>query len=219
MVRLLADVAGFAHPIQIFMETEQDLKRLSRDICRRLTPGEEMPFLGALVAASPLDHAVHDAFGRINGIDSYLGHGPEHMDFDLSRYLGNGFRSVYPSQFLRQDYLPAVPVFHLVGGVDLLTRDEVGDDLPADDIPNSLDEWIERDGVFCLKVKLQGRDLDWDVDRMLQVSRIYHEVREGVRKDLPAAPLLTADTNEQCETPEVHDRVPPHRPRAGAPGL
>ncbi len=200
--RLLADVAGFAHPIQIFMETEQDLKRLSRDICRRLTPGEEMPFLGALVAASPLDHAVHDAFGRINGIDSYLGHGPEHMDFDLSRYLGNGFRSVYPSQFLRQDYLPAVPVFHLVGGVDLLTRDEVGDDLPADDIPNSLDEWIERDGVFCLKVKLQGRDLDWDVDRMLQVSRIYHEVREGVRKDLPAAPLLTADTNEQCETPE-----------------
>jgi len=56
--------------------------------------------------------------------------------------------------------------------------------------------------VFCLKVKLRGRDLEWDIQRTLEVSRIYHEVRAARRPSLRARPLLTADTNEQCESPE-----------------
>jgi len=161
-----------------------------------------MPFLGALVSASPLDHAIHDAFGNVNGIDSYRGYGPEHMSSDLSRYLGSGFKGVYPSQFLRQEYLPEIPLFHLVGGLDLLHEEEVDKTFPRDGIPNSLDKWIERDGVFCLKVKLRGRDMVWDIERTLEVSRIYHDVRGRVRKDLPGRPFLSADTNEQCESPE-----------------
>jgi hypothetical protein len=144
----LVDYGEYGHPIEIFKETEQELHRLNGEICRLLTPGEEMPFLGALICASPLDHALHDAFGHANGIDSYCGYGPEFMGFDLSRYLGSGYRGVYPSQFLRQDYAPTVPIFHLVGGLDLLRREDVGDDLPGDGIPNSLDDWIVRDGVF-----------------------------------------------------------------------
>lgn len=200
--QLLSSFKGFAHPIEIFMETESDLQRLSQEICRRLTPGEEMPFLGALVCASPLDHALHDAFGNVNGIDSYLGYGPEYMSFDLSRYLGPEFKDVYPSQFLRQDYLSSIPVFHLVGGLDLLRREEVGEDLPQDGIPNSLDEWVERDGIFCLKVKLRGNDMAWDVRRTLEVSRVYHRVGESIRRDLPGRPYLSVDTNEQCESPQ-----------------
>jgi L-alanine-DL-glutamate epimerase-like enolase superfamily enzyme len=200
--KLLSNFKEYSHPIAIFMETENDLQRLNREISVNLTPGEEMPFLGALVSASPLDHAIHDAFGNVNGIDSYCGYGPEHMSFDLSRYLGPGFEGVYPSQFLRQDYLPEIPIFHLVGGLDLLLKEEVGESFPQDGIPNSLDKWIERDGVFCLKVKLRGRDMVWDIERTLEVSRIYHEVRDHLRKDLPENPFLTADTNEQCESPE-----------------
>ncbi|HXF60693.1 MAG TPA: enolase C-terminal domain-like protein [Caldilineaceae bacterium] len=192
----------YAHPIEIFMETEAELRRLSRALCARYTPGEEMPFLGALISASPVDHAVHDAFGKANGIDSYRGYGPEHLSFDLARYLGPAYRGVYPSQFLRQDYLPQVPIFHLVGGLDLLRREEVTGAYPQDGIPNSLDDWIARDGVFCLKVKLQGRDLAWDLARTQEVSRVYHEVRATRRPSLPARPYLTADTNEQCESPE-----------------
>jgi L-alanine-DL-glutamate epimerase-like enolase superfamily enzyme len=56
--------------------------------------------------------------------------------------------------------------------------------------------------MFCLKVKLRGRDLGWDVERTLDVGRIYDEVRAARRPDLPARPHLTADTNEQCEGPE-----------------
>ena len=200
--KLLSHFKEFSHPIAIFMETEADLRRLSREISVRLTPGEEIPFLGALVSASPLDHAIHDAFGNVNGIDSYRGYGPEHMSSDLSRYLGSGFKGVYPSQFLRQEYLPEIPLFHLVGGLDLLHEEEVDKTFPRDGIPNSLDKWIERDGVFCLKVKLRGRDMAWDIERTLEVSRIYHDVRGRVRKDLPVRPFLSADTNEQCESPE-----------------
>jgi L-alanine-DL-glutamate epimerase-like enolase superfamily enzyme len=200
--KLLSNFKEYSHPIAIFMETEADLRRLNREVSAKLTPGEEMPFLGALVSASPLDHAVHDAFGNANGIDSYLGHGPEHMSFDLSRYLGPEFKGVYPSQFLRQDYLPQIPLFHLVGGLDLLHEKDVDKSFPRDGIPNSFDKWVERDGVFCLKVKLRGKDMAWDVQRTLEVSHIYHDVRNRVRKDLPVRPFLTADTNEQCESPE-----------------
>ncbi|OUC05098.1 hypothetical protein RY27_29340 [Litorilinea aerophila] len=200
--RLLSAYPDFGHPIEIFMESEAELQRLNRQICARLTPDEEMPFLGALICASPVDHAVHDAFGQVNGMDSYLGHGPDHMGFDLARYLGPEYKGVYPAQFLRQRYVPWLPIFHLVGGLDLLRREEVTDEYPQDGIPNSLDDWIERDGVYCLKVKLQGRDLDWDLERTLAVSRVYHEVRESRRPDLPARPYLTVDTNEQCESPD-----------------
>ncbi len=193
---------AYAHPLELFAETESELRRLGRMLCDRYTPGEEMPYLGMLVSASPVDHAVHDAFGKANGIDSYTGYGSSHMDFDLSRYLGSDYRNVYPSQFLRQDYLPTVPVFHLVGGLDLLRRDEVTESFPQDGIPNSLDDWIVRDGVFCLKVKLRGRDLAWDIQRTKDASQVYHEVRSVNRPDLPVRPFLTADTNEQCESPD-----------------
>ena len=79
-----------------------------------------MPFLGALVCASPVDAALHDAFGNVNGIDSYDGYGPDYMD-DLSQYLGPQYAGKYPQDYLRPQYLPKVPIFHLVGGLDKLT--------------------------------------------------------------------------------------------------
>jgi len=198
--RAVAGWGRFGHPIEIFMETEGELRRLAAGISRRIA-GEEMPLLAALVAASPVDHAVHDAYGNASGVDSYRACGPDFMGPDLSRWLGGAYKGVYPSQFLRQDYAPRVAVFHLVGGLDVLRERDAPADAPQDGVPNSLEKWIERDGVFCLKVKLRGRDLEWDVARTLEVSRIYHEVRSAARTDLPHDPFLTADTNEQCESP------------------
>jgi L-alanine-DL-glutamate epimerase-like enolase superfamily enzyme len=199
--RIVCESGEFGHPVQLFAESEERLRAASREVCAKHTPGEEMPFLGALVAASPIDHAIHDASGNVNGVDSYRTYGPEWMP-DLARFLGAEFSGVYPSQFLRQDYAPVVPIFHLVGGLDFLTRGEVTGDLPDDGVPNSLDHWIERDGVFCLKVKLHARDLAWDLERTVAVARIYHDVRGVTRPDLPERPFLTVDFNEQCESPE-----------------
>lgn len=191
----------FAHPIEIFMENEPTLPGIAESVCKEATPGEVMPLLGALNAISPIDMAVHDAFGNVNGMDSYLGYGRQHMSWDLSRYLGEKFENLFPAQFLRAGYQAELPLFHLVGALDPLTERDVPDDAPRDGVPNSLESWIRRDGVFCLKIKLKGNDLDWDAERTLAVSRIYAAVR-AEQPHLPRFPNLTVDTNEQCESPD-----------------
>jgi L-alanine-DL-glutamate epimerase-like enolase superfamily enzyme len=200
--RFLTGCGQRGHPIDLFMHAAQELESQSRAVCAELTPGEVMPHLGALICASPFDHALHDAFGNVNGIDSYLGYGPEHMRTDLSHYLGPAFRHMYPAHFLRPAYLPAIPIFHLVGGLDKLWSRECSDDPGEHELPVALEQWIARDGVFCLKIKLHGRDLAWDIERTLEVSQVYHEVRQAQRVDLPVRPYLTLDANEQCTSPE-----------------
>ena len=119
----------FAHPVDLFWELEPELDALNQETCALLDERLRQPLLGALVCASPIDAAIHDAFGNVNGIDSYRGYGPEFMG-DLSRYLGPRYRGKYVSQYLRDAYLPEVPVFHLVGGLDKLTAAEKDDSDP-----------------------------------------------------------------------------------------
>ena len=145
-----------------------------------------------------MDAAVHDAFGNVNGIDTYAGYGPDYMAHDLSRWLGPAYKGKYPADYLRPQPLLRVPIFHLVGGLDKLTRQEVEETDPADGLPNCLEDWIARDGVYCLKVKLRGTDLEWDVDRLLRVHQVG---QAGLAAKGIASLYLTADTNEQCESP------------------
>ena len=188
----------YSHPVDLFFTLESELDRLNAEACALMDLSLAQPLLGALVCASPVDAALHDAFGNVNGLDSYHGYGPEFMG-DLSRYLGVRYQGKYISQYLRDSYLPEVPIFHLVGGLDKLTQSEKDDSDPQDGEPVSLDEWIARDGVFCLKVKLRGTDLDWDVERTLAVFRIG---KEELAQRGQHALHLTADTNEQCDSPE-----------------
>ncbi len=202
VARLYADMAATypvaAHPIDIFCDLEDDLRTMNEEVCakRGLVPAQ--PFLGGLVCASPVDAALHDAFGNVNGIDSYDGYGPDFMS-DLSKYLGADFKGKYVEDYIRSQYLPQIPIFHLVGGLDKLTQAEKDESDPDDGKPVSLDEWIRAEGMYCLKVKLRGNDLDWDVERVLAVHRIG-------RQELPNLDItelhLTVDTNEQCESPD-----------------
>jgi len=189
----------YAHPIEHAMETEPLLFELADEIVEQMKLEEPMPRMCALVAAAPFDAALHDAFGIANEIDSYAGLGPDHLSFDLSRYLGPAFAGKYPSQYVKPTYPRSIPVFHLVGGLDKLTRSELADDDPDDGYPNCLEDWIARDGVYCLKIKLRGNDMDWDVDRTLSVERVAREelAKLGVREL-----YLTADANEMCPDAE-----------------
>jgi L-alanine-DL-glutamate epimerase-like enolase superfamily enzyme len=80
-----------------------------------------------------------------------------------------------------------------------LTRGEVDDTDPQDGLPDCLEDWVARDGMFCLKVKLRGTDLEWDIDRTLAVHRIGKAELGKLGVDRLH---LSADTNEQCESPE-----------------
>jgi len=193
------DYTEFGHPMDIVLALEDLWEPVAEEVSAEHNLPVTLPRLAQLVSASPLDAALHDAFGNVNGISSYDGYGPEFVNSDLSAYLGAEFKGKYVADYIRPAYPTHIPAFHLVGGLDTLRREDVKADAPDDGLPNSLDGWIERDRLTCLKVKLCGTDLDWDLDRTQQVYRIARELHER----LGIAELhLSADTNEQCASPD-----------------
>ncbi len=142
---------------------------------------EDMPWLAALVCNSAFDLALHDAYGHLVGKSIYDTYDAEHLNLDLSRYLTPGknseadFNGRYPADFLVNPKPATVPAWHAVGGNDLLNDSERTGDEPDDGYPVVLDEWIRRDGLNCLKIKLTGQEEGWDYDRIVEIGRISNE--------------------------------------------
>lgn len=166
--------------------------------------GPEMPYLGSLVAFSAFDIAIHDAFGNLLNKDVYDTYGPEFMSRDLSAFIqaekGSGidFRGRYPQDYLVREAPKQLPVWHLVGGVDALEASDLTGSEPQDEHPLLLADWIQRDGLKCLKVKLRGTDAAWDYERMVRVGRIG--LTKGVR-------WLSADFNCTVKDPEYVNAI------------
>lgn len=139
--------------------------------------GEQMPWLAALVCCSAFDLALHDAYGNLLGIPTFETFTREFLDTDLSHYLtpalgsGVSFAGRFPADYFETPKRDLVAC-HLVGGKDLLEDSERSGDEPADGYPVALTEWIERDGLSFLKIKLCGIDVGWDFSRILQVGAI-----------------------------------------------
>ena len=101
-----------------------------------------------------------------------------------------------------------MPVWHLVGGLDPIERDDLAGTEPNDGYPILLRDWIRTDGLRCLKIKLRGTDAAWDYDRIVKIGRI--SIEEGVD-------WLTADFNCTVTDPayvtEILDRLLATEPR------
>jgi L-alanine-DL-glutamate epimerase-like enolase superfamily enzyme len=179
--KMLAEAwAGFdqqGHPMEIgsdFIETvlPNVLERINRE------RAEPMPHLAALVCCSAFDIALHDAYGKILDCDVYSTYNAEFMNRDLSAFIepavgsNVSFRSKYPQDFFVSHVPQSLPAWHLVGGKDLLDESELTGNEPNDGYPVLLEDWIERDGLTCLKVKLRGNDSAWDYERLLRVGEI-----------------------------------------------
>ncbi|PIY41848.1 MAG: hypothetical protein COZ06_26165, partial [Armatimonadetes bacterium CG_4_10_14_3_um_filter_66_18] len=153
---------------------------------------EPMPWLAALICCSAFDQAVHDAYGNLHGVPVYQTYNADYMSQDLSAYLQPAegadvtFAGKYPADFFAPEVPAKLPAWHLVGGKDLLDASELTGAEPDDGYPVLLPDWIARDGLTCLKVKLRGNDAEWDYDRMVQVGEI------SLRQDVL---WLTADFN------------------------
>jgi L-alanine-DL-glutamate epimerase-like enolase superfamily enzyme len=85
-------------------------------------------------------------------------------------------------------------VYHLVGAVDPVLASDVTRRLD-DGLPETLPEWIARDGLSHLKIKLNGDDLSWDVERVVRVDRVVRET--GSRRG-PGTWYYSLDFNERC---------------------
>ncbi len=154
---------------------ENTLPRLMRESA---SPSPEpMPYLAGLLCCSVFDQALHDAYGNLLGLPTYETYNSRFMNADLAAYLEPApdapftFAGRWPDEFLtpRVDRLRA---WHLVGGLDALEPADLTGQEPRDGHPVHLRQWIERDGLTCLKIKLRGDDAAWDYDRCLRVGRL-----------------------------------------------
>ncbi|MBM3215488.1 hypothetical protein FJZ36_11295 [Candidatus Poribacteria bacterium] len=201
LAALLADAtrecALCAHPL-VWSETlEPIFLRLADELAQRMDLANPMPKLCTAVTASPIDAALHDAFGKANGINSYDGLGPEFVDADLSRSLDRRFHGKYLDAYTRRQPQPQMPLYHLVGALDPLTDADVSTRLD-DDLPQTLPEWIAADGLTHLKIKLNGNDLAWDVARVLAVDRVASDTDALGEVEW----RYSADFNETCPNVE-----------------
>lgn len=193
----IPQLALAGHPMQIghaLLEHHLPAWRAAADI----------PYLAALGCLSAFDLAVHDAFGKALGRPTY-----ETYDLpgcELAPFLGADFAGKTVADFLVAPP-STLPVWHLVGGLDPLDASDLDGSEPDDDHPVLLADWIRRDGLRCLKIKLRGTDATWDYERLVRIDAI-------------AAPLgvteLTADFNCTVSDPayvnELLDRLATEHP-------
>ena len=186
------------HPMEIGQDFIHGELAAATEQSNTIAGGDPMPYLGSLVAFSAFDIAIHDAFGRLHERDIYSCYNAEFMNRDLAAFItpeegsGLSFRGKHPQDFLVMKAPKQLPVWHLVGGVDALEACDLTGSEPKDAHPVLLADWIQRDGLQCLKVKLRGTDAAWDYERMVRVGRIGFA--NGVR-------WLSADFNCTVQEP------------------
>jgi L-alanine-DL-glutamate epimerase-like enolase superfamily enzyme len=178
-----------------------------------------LPLLAALVCNSPFDIALHDAYGRLVERPIYETYGPNFLSTDLASYLepaagsSVSFRHRYPADFLVAQPPTRLRAWHLVGGLDPLNPDELTGTEPNDGYPVVLTDWIERDGLKCLKIKLRGNDAAWDYQRIVHVGQIALSAEvEWLSADFNCTVQEPAYVNDildhlRLEQPEIFPRI------------
>lgn len=206
--------SAWGHPLEIGADFQSEvLTHLVSAYNRGRAADAKLPLLAALVCASAFDIALHDAYGNLHDVPTYQTYTADFLTHDLAEFLTPAvdcevtFRGMHPADFLQASRQQRLPVWHLVGGLDPLNAHELTGQEPSDGYPVLLEDWIERDGLYCLKVKLRGNDANWDYGRLVDVGQLglAHSVRH-----------LSADFNCTVQEPayvnEILDRLAREEP-------
>ena len=180
LAAVLAKSKLTGHAVEIGVDF---IEQLLRDHAQKDAAGSgaPLPYLASLVVGSVFDQAIHDAYGVANSIDIYQAYGKEFLDREIAEFFRGDemtkdvrekFAGRYLNDFLELKPPQTLPVWHLVGGLDPVSAAEVTDQHPDDGYPVDLRNWIETDGLKCLKVKLRGTDEEWDLERMIAVGNL-----------------------------------------------
>lgn len=195
IAKITDDFKETAHPIEINHVLEPEYLKAAAEVSQELALAEPIPKLCTQVTASPFDAALHDAFGKALGLSCYETYSSELMAYDLSRYLNTDFHGESLQKYVNAKPRDWIWLFHSVGGLDPVTRDELKE--PIDDgLPATLVDWIKRDGLQRIKIKLQGENLEWDIARTVMIDRMAREARPD------AEWKYCCDFNEHC--PDVN---------------
>jgi len=182
------------HPVEINVALLPEYLKAAEELTRELGLPEPIPKLSTLNAMSPIDAAIHDAYGKLHGLNCYHTYGPDFLPRDLSHYLTEEFRGEYLDRYVLKEPKPRMPLYHLVGALDPITEEDIKERI-NDGLPETLPEWIHYSGLTHLKIKLNGDDLDWDVDRVVRVDRVTEETQ---RKRGVDRWYYSLDFNERC---------------------
>ncbi len=184
----------WGHPITLAHQLEPQYEKLAGEVTRELNLSEPIPRLCTMVVASAFDAAVHDAYGKLHGRNCYHTYGADFLDHDLGYFLGDEFAGETLEQYISREPVPRLPLYHLIGALDPLTAADVTRPI-GDGLPETLPEWIRQDGLTHLKIKLNGDDLAWDVERVVTVDRVAEETQRqrGVSRW-----HYSLDFNERC---------------------
>ena len=198
IARITRDFREYAHPLDVNHVLEPEYLKAAAEVSRSIKLSRSIPKLCTLVTASPFDAAIHDAFGKLHGRNSFTVCGKDFVQHDLSHYLNGEFRGEYLDRYILQKPAPRIRMYHSVGASDALTAADVKKRI-GDGLPETLEDWIPYNGVRAIKIKLNGNDLAWDVDRVAAIDRVSRTAQSklGV-KDW----LYSLDFNERC--PDVH---------------
>lgn len=198
IAQLTAACPEIGHPIDLAMALEPSFHKAAEAVSRERALAEPIPPLCTLVCASAFDAAVHDAYGKVHGLNCYHTYGPDFLSHDLSHYLGPEFRGEYLDRYLLRKPKPRMPLYHLVGALDPLEDAEIARRL-NDGLPETLSEWILAEGLTHLKIKLNGDDLPWDVERVVRIDRVAEQTQSqrGVSRW-----YYSLDFNERCSSVE-----------------
>jgi len=159
------------HPIDLFRVLEPEYLRAAAELSREQRLATPVPKLCTLVVASAFDAALHDAYGKAFGVSSYETYSARFMGHDLSVDLGPEFKGEHLDRYVPSSPRPRMPVFHSVGASDPLEEADVRTRID-DGLPNTLEEWIPRDGLIRFKIKLNGGNLEADFERVVRVDRV-----------------------------------------------
>lgn len=191
---LTRDFREYAHPLDVNYVLEPEYLKAAAETTRELKLPHPVPQLCTLVTASPVDAAIHDAFGRLHGRNSFAISGRDFVHYDLAHYLNSEFRGEYLDPYILSKPAPRIRMYHSVGASDPLTPAEEKKRI-GDGLPETLEAWIPYNGVTAIKIKLNGNDLAWDVDRVAAIDRVTvaAQAKRGVRDW-----IYSLDFNERC---------------------
>jgi L-alanine-DL-glutamate epimerase-like enolase superfamily enzyme len=188
----------FGHPIELGHDLEPRFLAHLAPITAELNLQDPIPVLAGLVAASPFDAALHDAYGKVHGLNCFRTYGPDFLATDLGHYLGKDFAGETLDRYVLPEPKPRLPLYHLIGALDPLTPAELKQPV-GDGLPETLGDWIKRDGLTHLKIKLNGDNLEWDIERVVTVNWVTEDAQRHLGLDQW---WYSLDFNERC--PDVN---------------
>jgi hypothetical protein len=113
------------HPLHLAGQLKPIAKKLAEELATAMKLAEPIPDLAIALALSPLDIALHDAYGRLHGKNSFDCFTHEHVGSDLSHWLGEEFVGKNFSEIINPKTSPTLFLYHLVGSLDPLSKDDL----------------------------------------------------------------------------------------------